>query len=787
MQHAQYSSVPLADADAITDYDSASADLIDGLVTLRSLASAANFPLDVDGAAEASTLAHSVVRQLDDYLIPRLRNTEAPLLAVVGGSTGVGKSTLVNSLVGMKVSPAGVIRPTTRSPVLICHPDDMPWFSEPRVLGELPRSTPGDGVSDTGVEGTLWIVPSASLTSGIAVLDAPDIDSVVETNRALAHQLFSAADLWLFVVSATRYADAVPWTFLEKARERGTALAMVLDRVSAESEADITTHLQGMMRRRGIADPPLFVIPETALEDGLLPRQTIASLQIWLAGLAGALDQRDRIARHSVNGAVGALPAHIEEMASASEAQEAASTALRSALQTAFSEVTDATRDHLTTGKLFSGELLTRWQRFVDSNDLVRGLEGRTISLREKLSSAFAGKAPTAAQVKVALEAAVHQLVVSTLDNAVDQAIGAWRSLPGSESVVAEIESSQVTWSAESGAAVNALIEQWQQDVAELVRDRRNQPGASPQVDMATGLAVMVAAVAGAEVAFSPRYLDLDSRRVTVQATEDLFGPDGFSRLAETARASLIQRVQDLADEYETRQIEFVAIDKSIVELPARLRSAGLVVTAAHRRLTAAIAAIEEQRAAIAEAGMLDADEDKQESEGTVESDDTSRADDIEPENAEPDNAERDEPEPDNAELDNAERDEAEPENAGSAHAGPESAESDESVEEPSEPESGQPGGVAPKDRAADGVESDTAAPDIVEPENAAPDVPDESEDLVAPDDLVAAAEAAPDEAVPREAVPDVPDDVASADAEELESSKVDDDANEDASKEVKR
>lgn len=777
MQHAQYSSVPLADADAITDYDSASADLIDGLVTLRSLASAANFPLDVDGAVEASTLAHSVVRQLDDYLIPRLRNTEAPLLAVVGGSTGVGKSTLVNSLVGMKVSPAGVIRPTTRSPVLICHPDDMPWFSEPRVLGELPRSTPGDGVSDTGVEGTLWIVPSASLTSGIAVLDAPDIDSVVETNRTLAHQLFSAADLWLFVVSATRYADAVPWTFLEKARERGTALAMVLDRVSAESEADITTHLQGMMRRRGIADPPLFVIPETALEDGLLPRQTIASLQIWLAGLAGALDQRDRIARHSVNGAVGALPAHIEDMASASEAQEAASASLRSAVQTAFAEVTDATRDHLTTGKLFSGELLTRWQRFVDSNDLVRGLEGRTISLREKLSSAFAGKAPTAAQVKLALEAAVHQLVVSTLDNAVDQAIGAWRSLPGSASVVAEIESSQVTWSAESGAAVTALIEQWQQDVAELVRDRRNQPGASPQVDMATGLAVMVAAVAGAEVAFSPRYLDLDSRRVTVQATEDLFGPDGFSRLAETARAGLIQRVQDLATEYETRQIEFVAIDKSIVELPARLRSAGLVVTAAHRRLTAAIAAIEEQRAAIAEAGMLDADEDEQESEGAAESEDTSRADHTEPDNAEPDNAESE-----NVKLDNAEPDEPEPENADSADAGPESAESDESVEEPSDPESEQPGGVAPKDSAADDVESDTAAPDVVEPESAAPDVPDESEDLVAPDDLVAATEAAQDEAVP-----DVPDDVASADAEELESSKVDDDANEDAPKEVKR
>ena len=41
---------------------------------------------------------------------------------VVGGSTGAGKSTLVNTLVGAEVSTAGVLRPTTRAPVLACHP-----------------------------------------------------------------------------------------------------------------------------------------------------------------------------------------------------------------------------------------------------------------------------------------------------------------------------------------------------------------------------------------------------------------------------------------------------------------------------------------------------------------------------------------------------------------------------------------------------------------------------------------------------------------------------------------
>ena len=50
-------------------------------------------------------------------------------------------------------------------------------------------------------------------------------------NRALANQLLTAADGWLFVTTALRYADAVPWEFLRAARDRGTAMSVVLNRV----------------------------------------------------------------------------------------------------------------------------------------------------------------------------------------------------------------------------------------------------------------------------------------------------------------------------------------------------------------------------------------------------------------------------------------------------------------------------------------------------------------------------------------------------------------------------
>ncbi|AXK37321.1 ATP-binding protein [Streptomyces armeniacus] len=114
-------------------------ELLDALSVLRERVAAARFPLALPGADGARRSRTDLLAQLDDYLMPRLRAPEAPLLAVVGGSTGAGKSTLVNSLVGRRVSEAGVLRPTTRTPVLVCHPDDAYWFEGDRVLPALGR------------------------------------------------------------------------------------------------------------------------------------------------------------------------------------------------------------------------------------------------------------------------------------------------------------------------------------------------------------------------------------------------------------------------------------------------------------------------------------------------------------------------------------------------------------------------------------------------------------------------------------------------------------------------
>jgi GTPase SAR1 family protein len=220
--------------------------LVTTLVQLREALESARLPLDVPDAEPARKARSEMIDQLEDYVLPRLIQIDAPLLTVVGGSTGAGKSTLVNSLVGERVTETGVLRPTTRSPVLVHNPADADWFDKARILPDLERTTRA-----SADPGALQLVASEAIPPGLAVLDAPDIDSVEEQNRTLAAQLLGAADLWLFVTSAARYADQVPWDFLKQAADRSAAVAIVLDRTQPSAITEVSAHLARMLTARG--------------------------------------------------------------------------------------------------------------------------------------------------------------------------------------------------------------------------------------------------------------------------------------------------------------------------------------------------------------------------------------------------------------------------------------------------------------------------------------------------------------------------------------------------------
>ena len=122
-------------------------------------------------------------------------------------ANGAGKSTIFNTLAGRAASPTGVLRPTTRVAVVLVHPADRQALIDGAFAGIPPNH--------------LRFVEDAALERGLAVVDAPDIDSLEHANRALADQLVEAADLCCFVTTATRYADRVPWAVLARVRSAG--------------------------------------------------------------------------------------------------------------------------------------------------------------------------------------------------------------------------------------------------------------------------------------------------------------------------------------------------------------------------------------------------------------------------------------------------------------------------------------------------------------------------------------------------------------------------------------
>ena len=317
------------------------------LSVLRDRAAGLRLGLRLAGVQEASRTRDELVGQVDDYLLPRLRQLDAPLLAVVGGSTGAGKSTLVNTLLGADVSPAGVLRPTTRSPVLVCAPEESRWFTGTRVLPGLARVTGSDGASAGGSR-SLRIVPHPAVPPGLALLDAPDVDSVVAGNRELAAQLLAAADLWVFLTTAARYADAVPWDLLHTAEQRGTALAVVLNRVPPEATAEVSSHLGRMLADNGLSRAALFTVPEVLLTGGRIPDGAVAAVRGWLMGLAADAAARAEVVRSTLDGALRSMGQRVPALARQADEQVAAAATLRDEVDSTYAagvrEVDDAIR-----------------------------------------------------------------------------------------------------------------------------------------------------------------------------------------------------------------------------------------------------------------------------------------------------------------------------------------------------------------------------------------------------------------------------------------------------------
>lgn len=127
-----------------------------------------------------------------------------PLVVALFGGTGVGKSSLLNRLAQAPLARTGVERPTSHEVTL--------YLYDTVQLERLPDGAPTEQVqlmrhSRSEWQDVLWV-------------DAPDIDSVEQANRALALAWLPYVDLLIYVVNPERYRDDAGWRVLLERRGR---------------------------------------------------------------------------------------------------------------------------------------------------------------------------------------------------------------------------------------------------------------------------------------------------------------------------------------------------------------------------------------------------------------------------------------------------------------------------------------------------------------------------------------------------------------------------------------
>lgn len=527
---------------------------------LRELLAATKLPLALAETAHAAAAQRSAVQQIDDYIAPRLENLEAPLLAVVGGSTGAGKSTIVNALIGEPVTRTGAIRPTTRQPILLHAPADRDWFASTRILPGLSRVT-ATPTRDPVAADRAGVAPSADKISSVvlvadqripphlAIIDAPDIDSIADENRALAAQLLAAADLWCFVTSANRYADAVPWKLLDDAAARDITVAVVLNRVPAGAEAEITGDLQRMLAERGLHQAPVFTITEQPLTQlGMLPDVAVAGIRHWLAGIAADRRARQEVAQRTLAGALRQLGGTVETVARERDAQLEAAADLAAVADDEYAEAQEFVSAATSDGSLLRDEVLARWHDYVGTSDVFRSVEGWISRVRDRVSGWFRGKPSPVREVNEELIGGLHAVLVEAGDRAADSTWRRWQLTPAGRAIGSD---ALARTSPDFRDRAGTLVREWQQSIIELIEQQAAGKRTRARIVSfgvnAVAVALMMvmfastAGLTGGEIAIAG-----GSAVVGQRLLEAIFGEDAVRRLAAEARKQLDARVAEL-------------------------------------------------------------------------------------------------------------------------------------------------------------------------------------------------------------------------------------------------
>ena len=455
------------------------------VTTMRAAYRAASLPFDLPGTGPLRPERARIVEQFDDYLLPRLARADAPLLVVVGGPTGVGKSTLVNSLVGHRVTQPGVLRPTTRSPVLVHHPEEAHWFGAGRLLPTLDRVD-----APTHDHSALQLVAAPTVPPNLAILDAPDFDSIDDGNRQLAARLLGAADLWLFVTSSNRYSDQLPWQHLEAALSHDLPVAVVMNRIPDRDRGTVSGHLARMLEPLGVAAERTFFVGRREVDgDGLLPGDEVHQVRRFLTSLAADAPRRADLVDRAVRGGLARAVETGRRLADGVAEQIVAVDSLLTVADQTYADVASELQVALSDGGMVRGGLLARWRDFVGVDEVGVDLTVTMTALRQRLQRGDVTSAEVE-QLGLALDLSLETLVTEHAERAAERTSAALLASAHGEALLAWSEEDLTRAGRGLAGRVRREAGAWRRGLATRVAAEQGTGSEGTAADVAACLAI---------------------------------------------------------------------------------------------------------------------------------------------------------------------------------------------------------------------------------------------------------------------------------------------------------
>lgn len=556
--------------------------LTTALIGLRHAIAEQGFDLPDPRQATRRAQRDRLVAELDGHLA-RLGSWDAPLLVVVGGGTGAGKSTLVNSLIGHAVAATGVIRPTTSSPTVLMHPRDERWFTDERVLASLPRvRASDDGGAGTGGARQLHLVPSNAIPAGLAILDAPDVDSVRTANRELADLLLDAADVWVWLVTARTYADEASMDYLRRAARRRTALTVVLSQVHDRDAPEVMADLHRKLAAEGLTDVSVFVVPFARVEGQRLPERAISEVRTWLRSLSRT-EARDSLRRQTLQGALDDVAHEVDPLVAAVADEQATTARLDEVVQRELGSVPELLRNALGEGVPLRQEVLARWRDFVGTNRFLSMVESATGMVRGWVQTALARvtsveEARVQDRVRTEIADTVAGLVVDSHQVAIARTVARWEDPPAGERLLADRPELRTASPALRERAEQAVAE-WQDAVTALIEttfaERRVRARWLSTVVNAAATAAILAAFASTGGLTTAEAGIAAGAGATNQALlVKLLGAQNVRWLVDRVTADLLDHSAAVAEQERRRYADALAAVSPAGDETGRLREA---------------------------------------------------------------------------------------------------------------------------------------------------------------------------------------------------------------------